>query len=324
MKTPKHFLKYVAVACVAVILLTASLLALDAWEKRNRFDTVNTENGIVTYKGREYVKKENLQTVLVLGLDKFEDPETKKNGDQADFLMLFVFDNDEKKYSAVHINRDTMANVNRLDISGNKISSEVKQIALAYNYGYDNSEKINCRNTADAVSELLLGVSVDHYLSVTMDAVSVMNDLVDGVEVTVLDDFKGIDDELVKGEKITLMGDKALTYVRTRYGLEDSTNSTRMARQKQYIDALQKKAKAYSEKDEEFVVKMVDELDEYVVYDFTDFRMKEFAERLDTYEYTGITDIEGETKLGEEYIEFYPDEASVQKLVIDLFYDMKN
>ncbi len=323
MKTPKRYLKYIAASCAVVLLVTASLLLLEAWENRNRFDSVNTENGIVLYNGVEYVKKENIETVLVLGLDKFEDPETKRSGDQADFLMLFVFDNDSKKYSAVHINRDTMANVNRLDISGNKLGSDLVQIALAYNYGYDNSEKVNCRNTADAVSELLLDISVDHYLSVTMDSVSVVNDLVGGVEVTVLDDFSGIDETLIKGEKVTLMGNKALTYVRTRYGLEDSTNSTRMARQKQYIDALHDKAASLSKEDEEFVLKMVDKLDDYVVYDFTDFRMKEFAEKLDQYEYEGILDIEGETKLGEEFIEFYPEEESIQRLVIDLFYNPK-
>ena len=41
---------------------------------------------------------------------------------------------------------------------------------------------------------------------------------------------------------MTLQGEQALRYVRTRYGLEDSTNSTRMARQQQYINALYAKA----------------------------------------------------------------------------------
>mgnify|MGYP000585160404 FL=1 len=68
-----------------------------------------------------------------------------------------------------------------------------------------------------------------------MDAVPILNDLLGGVEVTVLDDFSGIDDTLIKGETVTLHGDHALTYVRERYGLEDSSNSTRMVRQRQYM-----------------------------------------------------------------------------------------
>ena len=37
----------------------------------------------------------------------------------------------------------------------------------------------------------LMDVKIDHYISLTMDSVAVMNDLVGGVEVTVLDDFLG-------------------------------------------------------------------------------------------------------------------------------------
>jgi anionic cell wall polymer biosynthesis LytR-Cps2A-Psr (LCP) family protein len=54
-------------------------------------------------------------------LDKYEGNDSLNNGNQADFLMLFVFDNDTKKSTALQISRDTMVNVNRLDIGGNKI-----------------------------------------------------------------------------------------------------------------------------------------------------------------------------------------------------------
>ena len=76
-----------------------------------------------------------------------------------------------------------------------------------------------------------------------MDAVPVFNDLVGGVEIEVLDDFTGIDDTLVKGKTVTLMDEHALHYVRTRKDLEDSSNSTRMKRQQQYINALYEKTK---------------------------------------------------------------------------------
>ena len=59
-------------------------------------------------------------------------------------------------------------------------------------------------------SFLLGGTEIDHYLAMTMSAIPQINDLVGGVPVTVLDDFSGIDDSLVKGEEITLMGEQAL------------------------------------------------------------------------------------------------------------------
>ena len=255
MKMKRSSLKYIAIALVIVFLITAGLLFLELWERnRGRFPESDTQDGIVSYKGKEYMQKENVETFLVLGLDKYKDKaasDSHKSGSvQSDFIMLFVFDNEDRKTTAIHINRDTIANVNRLDIGGNKIGTEQKQIALAYNYAYDESGSKNCRNTADSVSDLLLDVKINRYISLTMDSVIAMNDLVGGVEVTVLDDFTGIDDTLVKGEQVTLKGEQALLYVRTRQGLEDSTNSSRMIRQQQYVDALASKITERIESDD--------------------------------------------------------------------------
>lgn len=325
MKTKNNYLKFIIIALVIVFLITAALLFLEVWEtQQGRFPASGAEAGVVIYEGKEYVLKDNIETFLVLGLDKYEGADPQNNGNQADFLMLFVFNHDSKQCTAIHINRDTMANVNKLDIVGNKIETSVKQIALAYNYIYDDSGKLSCRNTADSVGDLLLDINVQHYISFTMDSVAIMNDLVGGVEVTVLDDFTGIDDALVKGEKVTLTGEQALRYVRTRYGLEDSSNSTRMERQQQYVNALYDKTISRMESDDEFVVKMIEKMDDYVVYDSTDYRMKEFASKFDEYEFLGIREIEGESKLGEEFVEFYPDEDSIWETVIELFYKPKD
>ena len=48
--------------------------------------------------------------------------------------------------------------------------------------------------------------------------------------------------------------------------------------------------------------------------------MSKFAEKFDDYEFLGIREIDGESKLGGEFIEFYPDEESIFSLIIDMFY----
>lgn len=328
MRAAKQYFKYAVIALAVICLIAAALLLLKGWESRQgRFPEANTIDGIVSYQGNEYVRKDNMDTYLVLGLDKYEgaaSADSHEGGVQADFLMLLVFDNAAKQFSAIHINRDTMAPVNKLGVGGSKIETVTKQIALAYNYGYDDSQKINCRNTADSVEKLLLGINVEHYMAVTMDAVAVINDLAGGVEVQVLDDFTGIDDTLVKGETISLTGEQALHYVRTRYGLEDSTNSTRMGRQQQYINALYDKIVSHTEADDQFLIKAVDAVDDYMAYDSTDLRMKELVQKTQGYEFLGIRELDGETVVGEEFIEFYPDEDSVWEVVIDLFYKQKD
>jgi LCP family protein required for cell wall assembly len=318
-----NILKYVAIGLSFVFLVTGALMAIEIWDqKQGGFSKTEDFQNEISFEGKEYQLKNNLETFLVLGLDTFEGADDGQTYKQADFLMLFVFDNENKEFTALQINRDTMAKVHRLDIAGNTIGTEIKQIALAYNYGYDNSEKVNCRNTADAVSDLLGGMKVNHYMSFTMDAVTIMNDLVNGVEVTVLDDFTGIDLSLIKGEKVTLRGEQALLYVRTRKGLDDSSNAARMKRQQQYINALYEKVDAALKADDGFALEMIDAIDDHVVYDSSDQRMKELTQKINEYTFMGIKNIDGETKVT-EYVEFYPDEASIRRLVMEMFYTTK-
>ena len=329
MKTKNNYLKYVAIALVLVFLIAAAFLILDVWENRQgRFPVSSTiEEGVVTHNGQNYIYKDNIETFLVLGLDKYkgaDSADSHESGVQADFIILVVFDNDTKQSTAIQINRDTMTKVNKLSVGGTSVvESYTKQIALAYNYANVDNDKIRCRNTKDSVEYLLNGARVDHYLALTMDAVPVSCDIVGGVEITVLDDFTGIDDTLIKGEKVTLNGEQALRYVRARYGLEDSSNSTRMVRQQQYMKALYKKINSRIESDDEFAVRLIDTMDDYIVYDSSDKEMLDFVEKFDDYEFVGIREIKGESKIGEEFMEFYADEESIQEIVMDLFYEQK-
>lgn len=321
----RKLMRGLAVALLAVFLLTGAFLLLELWEKRQSiFPEQKTENTVYEYNGVEYVKNEDVESFLILGLDKFEDAinnDSYNNDQRADFLMLLVFDNSEKKFTAVHLNRDTMVNMNVLGVAGQKIGTVNKQLALAHTYG--NGRDVSCRNTADAVSELLNGVKVNHYLSITMDAVPILNDLLGGVEVTVLDDFSGIDDTLIKGETVTLHGDHALTYVRERYGLEDSSNSTRMVRQRQYMTAVYDKAMLEIENDDNFVIEASSKLADYIVSDRSVNQLQEIAKKLSQYKFTEIETLEGESVVKDGLMEFRSDADSIDKIVFELFYKKK-
>lgn len=321
----RKLMRGLAVALLAVFLLTGAFLLLELWEKRQSiFPEQKTENTVYEYNGVEYVKNEDVESFLILGLDKFEDAinnDSYNNDQRADFLLLLVFDNSEKKFTAVHLNRDTMVNMNVLGVAGQKVGTVNKQLALAHTYG--NGKDVSCRNTADAVSELLNGVKVNHYLSITMDAVPILNDLLGGVEVTVLDDFSGIDDTLIKGETVTLHGDHALNYVRERYGLDDSSNSTRMVRQRQYMTAVYDKAMLEIENDDNFVIEASSKLADYIVSDRSVNQLQEIAKKLSQYKFTEIETLEGESVVKDGLMEFRPDADSIDKIVFDLFYKKK-
>lgn len=318
----KKLLRAVCAVLAVVIVVTVALLILRHWENQQGSIPIATPvDNTVTYKGEKYTKK-SVETMLFLGLDKYEgeiDNSSYNNDQQSDFLMLFVIDNKNSTCSAIHINRDTMAEISVLGLAGEKVGTVNKQLALAHTYG--DGGKQSCRNTAEAVSKVLGGLEIHDYISVTMDAVPAINDAVRGVTVTVLDDFTGIDDTLIKGETVTLAGEQALNYVRVRYGLDDSSNKNRMERQRQYINAFIDKVSLMAEDDEAFIIDSVSELSEYMVSNCSVTELESFFKNISSYEFEDIYYLEGENRMGETYIEFYPDEDSVDEIVMSLFYE---
>ena len=122
-----------------------------------------------------------------------------------------IVDKTAHSFSALHINRDTMAEIQRLGVGGVKLDTVTAQLALAHTYGSGGRD--SCRNTVQAVSRYLYDVPVQHYFALPMDAIPVLNDLAGGVTVHVDDDFSNTDPSIVQGKDVTLRGDQALTFV---------------------------------------------------------------------------------------------------------------
>ncbi len=323
----KKYYKYIIIILVAVFLISAVLFVMALWERQQgTFPSSAVEEPVINYNGKTYTLKSDVETFLVIGLDKYEEEsgssETFNNNKQADFLLLFVLDNASKKCSAIQINRDTMVNVNVLGVAGNRIDTVVKQIALAHTYG--NGKDVSCRNVADSVSSLLLGMRVTHYASVLLDAVPILNDAVGGVEVLVTDDFSGVDETIKKGETVTLTGEHALIYVRAREGMSEPTNVARMGRQKQYLNALYKKLQAAAATDADFIADTAVRVSDYLVSDRSVTQLQDLAKKITDYEFKGIITLEGESKVGEKYMEFHPNDDFLKATVIDLFYELKD
>ncbi len=322
-----YSLKIVSMVLAVVIVVCGILFGISLWENKSAYPSFAEEaddlaqlKDTLEYNGKVYELKKGIETVLVLGLDKYEyaSEDSYDNDMQADFLMLLVIDNKNEKCTALHINRDTIAEMSVLGVAGDKIDVVDQQIALSHTYG--NGKEVSCRNTTEAVEKLLMNIDIDYYVSVTMEAVSTYNDLVGGVEVKVLDDFTGVDDTLVKGKEVNLMGQHALNYVRTRYGLEDSSNNHRMERQRQYIQALYDKTMLCLEEDDDFIMNTASKLTEYIVSNCSGNRLQTIVEKIADYEFVEICDLEGKSVKGETFMEFYPDEDSVKDTVIKLFY----
>lgn len=320
--TRKTILKILTVLSVLVLLFSTVMFlfsVLDRYHGRYAGDTTQ-EPSVLTYKGKDYVLRDGIETLLVLGLDAYAGTEVESynNNKQADFLLLLVIDTKNNTCQGIHINRDTITDMNVLGVAGDSVGTVQQQIALSHTYG--NGREVSCRNTANAVSELL-GVPIDHYLSVTMDAVPTYNDLVGGVTLEVLDDFTAIDPAMYEGAEVTLTGEQALAYVRTRKGLEDPSNVRRMTRQKQYLKAVYERSRQCMQEQEGFITKAVLAMTDYLVSDCSGNKLESMLGRFAEKPLDTIHTLEGTSVEGEQFMEFYPDVDDLMQTVIECFYE---
>lgn len=333
-RVSKHHILVVVVSLLVLIGFIGAVIWINASENNGStvpsgnesVPTVSTgtqeETGAVFYVGGKAVRlKENVETVLFLGLDKYlEDSESDVhiNNQQADTLMLAVFDHDSKEVSLLPINRDTMTEVDTYSVTGDFSGSETMQIALSHAYG--TGEKNSCENTVKAVWNLLYNVPIDHYASLKMDAVPYLNDVVGGVTLTLKEDFTTLDPSFTKGTTVNLSGAQALTYIRSRQDTEEQTNTSRMERQNQYIDSWAERfTEAYAANDA-LVVDMFYELSPYMYTDLSVNELDEMAVCLQTYQKNPVLHIEGESKIVNNFMEFHVDSSALEQLVCDLFF----
>ena len=268
-----------------------------------------------------YLPKMGVRNYLIIGVDKYGDA-ANDLASQADFLMIMSFDSNAETYTMVSINRDTMALVDEVDgFGGHRMV--YKQIALSHvckgTEGVTNRDK--CINTAKAASRLLYGMEFDGYLSMTMDAVSILVDRVGGVDVLVEDDLTAVDARLVKGETVTMDGELAMKFVRARGGLEDSSNTGRMKRQEAFLKEFFKKFGATGFGDEQ-LISMYEEIAPHTYNSSGEDGYEELFYKLSNYTLLKSLSLEGESKVGlGGYIEFYIDEEHLKEVMVDVFYE---
>lgn len=326
----KQMIKLLITAAITLAAAAVILLAVYFWEEMNAVEVpdagqqmtstseYSAAEGAQVFMNGCWYGPRKVETMLLIGIDDFGgvvESRSYNNSTQADFLALYVHDTATGRGSVIHLNRDTMTDITVLGVTGQNAGTRRAQLALAYNYGSGGA--VSSLNTVDAVSRLLYGVKIDHYLTVTMDAIPLINDWAGGVTLTVQDDFPG--GGLVKGEKVTLMGEQALTYVRTRYGMDDSSNLQRMTRQRQYASEWFKTAQSRLS-DRNAVAELVFSLSNYHHSDCSADKLNDFAQMLGQNETIEIFELPGEAVVGTQFMEYYVDDERIQQLVLELFY----
>ena len=280
----------------------------------------------VNYKDTTYVKRPEVDTILLMGVDREEDfePEGYRNGGQADFLLLLVVDHANRTIRQLQIDRDTMASVAIVGVLGNVTSYRDLQICLAHAYG--KTEEDRCVHTMDAVNRLLEGANVEKYLCVRLDGIGTLNTALGGVKVTMPVDLSSRDAAMKKGATLTLTNEQAEILVRSRKNVDDGTNQSRMARQRVYMSAVLDAIRTQMDADPNFAEEFFEALDETAANTNVS-RVELVNEMASGYQYDvqPVETLPGEHRIGDrDWMEFYADEQAAVNWVIDALYEPRN
>ena len=317
--------KALIVLSVVFFLIAIGGFTISRWENRKyatgggessvEVDPILKDDEKIIVDGKTYTHKKKVRSWLIMGADSEDEPVSRKSGGQADTQIVLVADDENETWQLLQIDRDTMVMMEVRDDEDNVIGTTRAQITIAHAYG---RWETGAEYTAKVVSELLDGEKIYGYFSMNLAALPVLNDAVGGVPVKVTTDFTDVDPSLVLGEEITLTGDQAETFVRSRMSVDDGTNTARMARQREYLKGLSKKISALSEEE---VADLYNQLMENSVTNMGSGDFVELAEICRTYTEKEMVEFEGEHTVSNNHVEFYIDEDSLQDVILQLYYD---
>ncbi len=279
------------------------------------------QDGWVKHDGKIYAYNEDVLTFLIMGIDKKTDAQEVAegtNGGQADALFLLVLDPHDHSMRIIGINRNTMTDVAIYDENGDYVKTVQAQIAVQHGFG--NGVEESCEYEVTAVRHLFYEIPINGYAAINMSAIASLTDQVGGIDVTAVEDVKN---EIKKGDKIHLDGDLAFDYIHYRDTSVFGSADGRLERQKQFLTAYVKKVKEKTKENISFPISLYQSVASRVVTDITVDEMAYLVSIAKDYSFDAdqLYTLQGETKKGEEFEEFYADEDALLELILEIFYE---
>ena len=279
------------------------------------------------FEGQKYRLRQDVVSVLFMGIDDEENKETEegklalRGTNQADTLLLGVFDTKNGTVRVIHVPRDTMADVQVLDLNGRYARTERDPICLQHGYG-DGGE-LSCRLQTEAVQKLLFGIPIDRYVSLGLNGVVGAVNTVGGVTLTPVETVAGA---TKKGVETTLNGIQARRYIQSRMNVKaDGSDDNRMDRQVNFLKAYLRTVRAQFKTKPGTLLNIYDAVEPYMQ---TDLTLDEF---LFLANHGLNSDFNADSKtlyrlpvtLGanEERVYYEIDTVEAKRMVVSLFYE---
>lgn len=325
MKITRQGVAFCVVLILVLVVIIGGLRILEpTFFHREEVPTETTPSRTVIQDGVAYFPRQDITTILFMGIDEMGPVQSSgyyRNHGESDVIMLVILDEKNENCSILVFNRDSMVTMPALGLGGKQAGTFYGQLALSHTYGSGLED--SAENVRTTLQNLLGDVRIDYYVAMNMDAISIMTDAVGGVRIKVTDDFSYVDDSISTGE-VLLDGDQAYSFVRSRQGIGDQLNITRMERHKEFVAGFMKAFGEKTGKSDTFVLTTYDKVAPYIVTDCSVNTLTALVSRFSEYELLEIVSPEGENVLSEEYYEFHLDQEALEELVMRLFYAPKN
>ncbi|MCD8878834.1 LCP family protein [Staphylococcus kloosii] len=186
----------------------------------------SNDNREETKATKEKVKNNKPLSIAIFGVDSDANRAKENMGQRTDTILIASINTKTKKTKLISVPRD-------MEVQVPGVNGKQK---IAHAYAYGGPQK------AIATLNQQLNVPIDGYVTVDMDGFEKMIDIFDGVTLKSNATFSYNGSSFKKGKRVTLKGEKALNYVRSRKQVGAGGDEGRTARQRQVIDALAKSA----------------------------------------------------------------------------------
>lgn len=270
----------------------------------------------VTAQGKTWRFNSHLRTILFMGVDTRTTEQEARyglgNGGRSDAIILLVIDPDNQIIQPVTLSRDTMTQVDVYDRDRNYLFSGTMQLTMQYSFG-DNPKR-SCLLMKRKVSDLLYGLPIHAYCSMTLDGITAASELVGGVSLRLEEDWTDIDPSYVAGSTITLDADALESFLRYRDTDVSGSNDVRMRRQGWFIRQLFDQLSSLSGSNIEVLLK---QLDPYIETDMDGDMLRHLTE---FHVSSTILNVPGQTIPGRAHDEYYIDEDGLKQLLLELYY----
>ncbi|MCU1437342.1 MAG: rane protein [Naasia sp.] len=241
--------KFLAAALGVSLVSAGSIAAIAAWDINRQVQTVHLGNEDSLGQIPEIGAIPGGVNLLLVGSDSRANSVYSYGKDEGselnDVNILLHISQDHSNAVAVSFPRDTQVPIPACQDgdggTNSAMSSQKINTALMYGGGADKAG-LAC---AVATVESLTGLSIPFAAMISFDGVIEMSNAVGGVPVCVAQDIEDKHTELYLPEGLhELEGMDALKFLRTRYGVGDGSDITRISSQQVFLSSLVRKVKS--------------------------------------------------------------------------------